>query len=150
MFLQVSRVSDISSANGRFLRRDVLLGRTATHFQSATRWPRQGRPPREWWSMWSKGLKRAFSRNGSSADLRVPLGQWKSDLHQGELDTLFSVMSGSSKVFQRRNDGEYDIYTDLVGTRGNHYYVFDKVCGRVDRLPKDAVPAELGPTRKDG
>jgi hypothetical protein len=45
MFLQVSRVSDISSANGRFLRQDVLLGKATTYFQSATRWPRQGRPP---------------------------------------------------------------------------------------------------------
>jgi ribonuclease HI len=150
MFLQVSRVSDISSANGRFLRRDVLMGKATTYFQSVTRWPRQGRPPREWWSLWCKGLKRAFSKNGSSADLRVPLCHWNSDLQQGEWETLFSVMSGSSEVFQRRNDGEYDVYTDLVGTRGNHYYVSDTVCGRVDRLPIDAAPAELEPTRKDG
>jgi hypothetical protein len=145
MFLQVLRVSDMSSANGQFLRHDALIGKTTTQFQSSTQWPRQGRPPREWWSLWCTRLKRAFSRNRSSADLWVPLSKWTSEFNKGEWDTLFLVMSGNSEMFKRRSDGKYDVYyTDTVGTKGNHYYVTDTESGRVDRLPADAVPAELG------
>jgi hypothetical protein len=150
MYLQVSRVSDISSANGRFLRRDALLGKAQTFFQSVTKWPRQGRPTREWWSLWNRALKQAFSRTGSSSDLRVPLGAWHSDFQQCKWDILFSAQSGKSEVFQRRPDGEYDVYTDSVATRGNHYYVSNTICGSINKLPIDAVPAEMGPIRKDG
>jgi hypothetical protein len=48
MFLQVSRMPDITSENGKFLRQDVLLGKPSTNFKSSMSWPRQGRPPKAW------------------------------------------------------------------------------------------------------
>jgi hypothetical protein len=29
-------------------------------------------------------------------------------------------MAGMPEVFVKRPDGDYDVYTDTVGTRGNH------------------------------
>jgi hypothetical protein len=51
MWLQVARVSDISSANGKFLLNESLVGSKLTTFQSSSHWPQQGRPPKQWWSL---------------------------------------------------------------------------------------------------
>ena len=150
MFLQVSRLSDITSANGRFLKQEVLIGKSTAYFASVTRWPRQGRPPHAWWKLWSSKLKTVFSSNGSSLVLRESLGEWDERLNHDEWATLFSAMSGKPEVYQRRPDGEFEVYTDSVETRGNHVYVSTVSCGRIDRLPADAVPANMGPFRKDG
>ena len=51
MYLRISRVSDITSADGKFLRQEVLVGSNSTPHHSNTQWPRQGRPPELWWSL---------------------------------------------------------------------------------------------------
>jgi hypothetical protein len=74
-------------------------------------------------------------------ELLIQADQW---------DMLFSAMAGKPKVFKCRNDGTFDVFTDTGSTRGNHFYVSNKISGCVDRVPADAVPAELGPLWKDG
>ena len=44
MFRQVARLSDISSADGTSIRRDVLQGLGPSIYLLATKWPRQGHP----------------------------------------------------------------------------------------------------------
>jgi hypothetical protein len=51
MWLQVARVLDISSADGRFIRKECLVGTKTTTYRSSTQWPRQGSPPKTWWTL---------------------------------------------------------------------------------------------------
>jgi hypothetical protein len=150
MWLQVSRVSDISSAEGRFLRKECLVGTNTTTYQSSTRWPRQGRPPKTWWALWKKKIQVVLSSNGVSPTLRVPLGRWHAEVQTGKWDVVFSAMLGQPEIFCLQQNGEYDVFRGTEGAYKKHTLVSTVRCGRVDRCPVDAVPAMLGPRQKDG
>jgi hypothetical protein len=85
-----------------------------------------------------------------STTLRFPLGQWNAEMERGEWDVVYSAMSGHPEIFCLRQDGEYDVCRGSDGSFGKHIMVSTSPYGRVDRCPVDAVPALLGPRRKDG
>ena len=149
LFLQVSRLSDIASADGLFLRRDALLGSASSCYSSSTRWPRQGHPPDVWWRLWRRKLKLVFSCNGVSSSLRSRLGEWYSPLDVTEWSILATPALSNREVFMRRTDGNYDIFRHR-GPAGHQFLVSTHPVGIVDSLPNGAVPASLGPRRKDG
>ena len=150
MWLQVARVSDISSADGKFLRTESLVGIQTQAYLSSSHWPRQERPPKLWWSLWKKKVKLALSCNGVSQKLRYPLGQWNAVMQIEEWEVVYSAMSGQPELFCRNNNGEYDVYVDDAGSFGKYTMVSAVSRGIVDRCPSDAVPAFTGPRRKDG
>jgi ribonuclease HI len=150
MWLQVARISDISSSDGKFLRIDCLTGIKTQPFRSQTKWPRQGRPPKQWWALWKRKVQRVLSSNGSSLTLRHSLGQWTEDINVKEWEVVYSGMSGTPEVFCRQLNGEYDVFRGEVGNCGTHAFVSAVCCGIVDRCPADSVPASLGQCRKDG
>ena len=151
MMLQVARVSDIASADGRFLRTDCLKGVNSGTFKSTTSWPRQGQPPKQWWVLWKKKIQAVFSRDGNSPSLRQPLGAWNDSMITDEWpEALYSGISGRAEVFCRQDNGEFKVYADTVANRGRHNYIMSTACDTVDHVPMDSVPASLGPIRKDG
>ena len=150
MWLQVARVSDISSVDGKFLRHDCLVGVRSSSFRSCQKWPRQGRPNKLWWALWKKKLQLVLSRNGCSPTLRYPLGQWTTNVNLEEWEVLYSAMSGQSEIFCRQKDGLYSVHRASGTGYGKHILVSSKMSGLSDRYPADAVPASLGPRRKDG
>jgi hypothetical protein len=150
MWLQVMRVSNISSADGKFLCHECMVGILASTHQSSYDWPRQGRPPKGWWTLWKKKMQLVFSCDGASLKLRRPLGQWNTAMKTDEWEIVHSAMSGQSEIFRRQQDGDYEVYIDAGRTSGKHTSVSSLPCGRVDRIPDDAVPASLGPRWKDG
>jgi hypothetical protein len=105
MWLQVARVSDIASADGKFLRNECLVGSTSSPFQSRSDWPRQGQPPKQWWFLWKKKIKLVLSCNGVSSKLRCPLGKWNAAMNMDEWDEVFSAMSGKAEIFRRQQNG---------------------------------------------
>ena len=76
MYLQVTRLSDITSANGKYLRKECLTGQMKHLFRLATIWPRQGNPPKQWWRLWNRTLRQVFASDGTNTKLRNPLGKW--------------------------------------------------------------------------
>jgi hypothetical protein len=62
--MQVTRVSDIASADGKFLRHKCLVGTLQTTYQSSLQWPRQGRPPKAWWTLWKEKMQLILSCDG--------------------------------------------------------------------------------------
>jgi hypothetical protein len=52
MFLKVSRLSEITTADGSRICQEVLKGKDSAVYLSSDRWPRQGRPPKQWWNLW--------------------------------------------------------------------------------------------------
>ena len=99
--------------------------------------------------LWKKKLQLIISCDGSSPKLRCPLGQLNAALQISEWDIVYSNMSGQSEIFCRQPNGEYEVYGNNGGSSGKYTSVSSELRGRVDKLPVDAVPASLGPRRKD-
>jgi ribonuclease HI len=150
LYLQVSRVSDIATADGSRIRSDVLLGQDATVFLSSDGWPRQGRPPKQWWSLWRAKLRTALSVDGVSPVLRQPLGEWYTTaLNTCEWDTLVSLNSTPREVFTRQAEGGFTKYVEIEG-RSGHLYIPSASSISVDSVPHGSLPAALGPVRPNG
>jgi hypothetical protein len=77
MWLRVSRLSEITLADGSRLHPDPLNGRTPHgHHETTLKWPSHDCPPPKWWSLWRQCLRRSFSIDGKDTKLRQPLGEW--------------------------------------------------------------------------
>ena len=150
MYIQVTRVSDITSADGKYLRMECLKGKQFHPFSSSMKWPRQGNPPKMWWNLWSKTLRQVFTADGSNTRLRCPLGAWTESLNIAEWRTMCAVSEGELEVFVRREHGQYDRYQSASHGAGRLSYVRGQPCGIVDTIPKQSVPADMGPLRRDG
>jgi hypothetical protein len=84
MHLRVSRLSEVTSADGRTLRRASLVGNDSAVHLSATKWPRQARPLKVDWNFWRKKLQLVFSATGSSNVLLTSLKAWRPSLFVSE------------------------------------------------------------------
>jgi hypothetical protein len=73
LFLQVERLSDISSADGTIILDEWKQANEYTSSRSTKSWPLQGNPGEEAWRIWRSFLERAFLTNGK---LRQNLGPW--------------------------------------------------------------------------
>ena len=110
MWLQVSRLSEITLADGCRLHPDPLNGRLPHgHDEINLKWPRQDRPPPQWWSLWRQCLCRSFSIDGKDTKLRQPLVEWHASalsttsftthaafVLTGTTNTLYQQVPGSS------------------------------------------------------
>ncbi|CAJ1939883.1 unnamed protein product [Cylindrotheca closterium] len=77
MFLQVCTVSDITTADGRFIRRAIWDGLCDGTVRSPYQWPRTVRPTRQHWELWQTTLSTALlSLHGPRHSLRQPLSPW--------------------------------------------------------------------------
>ncbi|CAJ1945364.1 unnamed protein product [Cylindrotheca closterium] len=77
MFLQVCTVSDIVTADGRFIRRSAWNGLRDECCRSPYQWPRTVCPTRQHWDLWQTTLSRALlASNGPHHPLQQPLGPW--------------------------------------------------------------------------
>ena len=81
MFLQVCTVSDIVTADGRFIRRSIWDGQRDECCRSPYQWPRTVRPGRQHWELWQNTLSRALlASNGPHHPLQQSLGHWTDPL----------------------------------------------------------------------
>ena len=147
MYVQVTRLSDITSADGLYLRTEMLQGshNGQAYFVTNDRWPRQERPPKSWWSLWRKKLKVVFSLDGASSRLRNPLGEWLLDsLQVIEWDVLVSTDLSPNEVYVLREDGDYDVHPPLSACRSGRLRVRAVPSTVVDSVPWCVVPATLG------
>jgi hypothetical protein len=90
MYLRVSRLSEIATAQGTKLRSAVLQGNEEGNHLSEARWPRQARPLAADWTFWRKMLRAVFSNDGASLSPLTHLGKWKPDFDPREWKTLVS------------------------------------------------------------
>jgi len=78
LFLQVITLSDIASADGRYIVPEVKAGSTVRFRESTLTWPTQGRPGPASWRLWRQSLSYLEERGR----LITPLGPWISQPHQ--------------------------------------------------------------------
>ena len=77
MWHKVSRLSEISTLDGKQLLLGPLTGGKIEQYSSSLKWPRQGCPMRKDWNLWRRKLQLVFSINGKSCTLRQNLGKWR-------------------------------------------------------------------------
>ncbi|CAJ1953819.1 unnamed protein product [Cylindrotheca closterium] len=81
IYLQVCTVSDIVTADGRFIRRSAWNGLRDECCRLPYQWPRTVWPTRQHWDLWQTSLSRAlYASNGPHHPLRQPLGPWTDPL----------------------------------------------------------------------
>jgi len=144
MYLQVSRLSDITTGDGESILQNVLKGCDEKYYQSTHRWPRQGRPPKEWWAKWRSALRRAFSIDGQRPEIREKLGKWFGCMTSSEWATV-AVTSPELRIFKKREDGRYSVYYAPSGNRrsSRRKIISSNIREVVDEPPYEAVPATL-------
>ena len=117
MFLQVCTVSDLATADGRFIRRSMWDGVRDDCTRSPYQWPRTVRPSRRHWDLWQSTLSRALlASNGPHQPLRQPLGHWTDPLE--DWNWLWSSTSG---LFHRHGDVWTRLSTEGVASTSRRY-----------------------------
>ncbi len=110
LFLQVITLSDIASANGKYILPEVKSNDPPAHRTSNLQWPFQANPSAMNWAVWQYQL--AFLE--SNGQLIKPLRQWNSNSHQ---QWHYKVDPSSNIVFF--DDGttakQYQPISTLVG-----------------------------------
>jgi hypothetical protein len=76
MYLQVITISDISTADGKYVLPNILLGHRTEDRASTLKWPTTSRPTQ--WAAW----KLLLQHIGSGAKLEKQLRPWKNNPHQ--------------------------------------------------------------------
>lgn len=81
LYLHVCTVSDIVTADGRYIRRSVLEGIHDSPTVKRYQWPRTARPATTHWDSWRHHLSLALlSTSSLTSPLRQPLGYWTDDV----------------------------------------------------------------------
>jgi hypothetical protein len=73
LYLQVTLLSEITSANGRNILPSYIQGNKHTNRRALLTWPRQDRPPLKAWHEWTKRLTQAYCTSQKGSWLRIPL-----------------------------------------------------------------------------
>jgi ribonuclease HI len=142
LYLRVSRLSEITSADGKNLKPGILDGTAATReLASITSWPRQENPNRTWWNTWSKAIRNTYTTDGSSTALRLPLGKWTaaaSTMTQG-WPQFYDPLS--NKLFIRNEIG-WTRHKAIESAHGRMRYELHSVEPILADVPETAVPAD--------
>ena len=94
LYLQVTLLSEISSANGVTILSNYVRGNKHANRRSLLTWPRQERPPHKAWQEWNKRLSQTFCTSRTGFRLRQPLHTWTFTGPQYQTwDTLFDPVS---------------------------------------------------------
>jgi hypothetical protein len=78
LYLQVILISDITTADGKFILSSVQKGQRPKDRPSNLYWPRQEKPPAQAWNLWNTALSHISTRH----KLHQSLGSWLKVLHQ--------------------------------------------------------------------
>jgi len=108
LYLQVVTVSDICSADGKYILPEINAGNPIMHRHSNLAWPIQDRPQPADWRIWRHHL--AYLED--KGQLITPLGRWTAKSHQ----QWHSYYNSEMKILYVKDaDGNTNIFTQLSG-----------------------------------
>ena len=121
MFLQVARLSEVSTGDGKQLQENIVCGQRSNMFRSKNKWPRQNNPLPECWKLWKRKLLFTFSTDCRTNILREPLRQWFPEtINRQEWSTLLSDQDNATEqqtlFFRRSSETSYEV-TAITQTR---------------------------------
>ena len=137
MYLQVTSVADICTADGKYIRRAAWEGRRERLWQQRYQWPRTVRPANCHWDTWRDVLTSTLLQGtGTHRKLRVPLGTWMDDL-----DRWHWLYSPSCGLLHRQGH-LWLVHTPITRTRLSHRYEA-QAARWTQPLPSDALRATV-------
>ena len=129
MYLQVTLLSDISTADGVSVQKHLWKG--IQHVKGQGWWPKQPRPSEKAWNTWRRILARTFGIDNNGRYLRKlpntnPTDDWR-----------FFIQPNTECVYEKLDGGNWQEYTTIAGRRRtrNRCYVNPRSC-----------PSPIGPT----
>ena len=81
LFLQITLLSEITSANGKFIKLNILNGQRNSN-ASTKIWPRQKTPDEATWKLWRALIKRIYCSYDNTISRQSQLGAWKCKSNQ--------------------------------------------------------------------
>ena len=75
LYLRVFHLSDITTANGKELRKSLMSGTCDPYTINDCDWPMWGKPPPQCWTIWRRIIRLVFT-NGINLRLLRPLKEW--------------------------------------------------------------------------
>ena len=129
LFLQVTTLVDISSADGKFITHKAWQGQFDYSSPSYYNWPNQGDPPPKDWALWRKALSISFC-GGQTRRLTIPMGSW-SDNQIDKWKWFFAPTE--DRLYERLATG-WNVYSMEGGRvhRENKRFTFS---GYTDTIP---------------
>ena len=124
MYLQVSRLSEVSTGDGKQLQKNIVCGLRSELFKSRNKWPRQGKPLGECWKLWKRKLLFTFSKDCRTNNLREPLQSWFPDrINIQEWSTLLLDQDDSATkqalIYTRSSATSYEVRAITQARRGS-------------------------------
>jgi hypothetical protein len=138
--LQVECISDIASADGRFILETWFDNKTTKPSMSTKRWPIQGDTGSEAWAIWKSFLISAFVKEDGT--LNVKLGEW---IRRNNFRTHDAYWSRSHNVLLTRDQNDLWRHHPLLQV-GRRQYVFSQEYRVTSDLPSTATPIDIQKT----
>ena len=145
LFLRVTTLSEISTADGLNIHSDVWRGYPPPHSLSKILWPRQHRPPNPSWRVWRRFLQQAlrpgdYSGYSTRLPLRQPLGRWFSH-YTSDRHWFWSYSARTSTLFRYdRLANSFQVHPSEIASTRIFTDIDPESC--CDSIPRDAVPCE--------
>ena len=142
LFLRVTTLSDICSANGSTITQQCWEGTRPT--KAIQLWPRQAKPPSKAWSIWRKYINRCYLHDESSTrkkrtnlQLDTPLGPWL-QRHTPRHHRPYYINPVNLTIYHTTSAG-IQVYAPCRNTRTQLTY---QPTGRTSYQPTAALPID--------
>lgn len=146
MFLKTISLSDISTADGRYITYDAYHGSQQTRIREAG-WPR--RPPSlplSHWNLWRRALEKCFLKRHTNRELRFSIGSWL----PVSLESWHWFFSPAETRLYHAEGPFYQVYARTSGGRTRVTNSrFSPLQALESALPHDAVLASVAKIARD-
>ena len=105
LYLRAWSLADICTADGAFLRKDLMNGHQDKSTSQPLLWPEWGKPKRAAWTTWRQIISLVFT-NGNSLRLKQPLQAWINF----NFETWKWFLSEDQKKLYHHNDGQWQMH----------------------------------------
>ena len=103
LFLQVTLLSEIASANGKFLKHNILQGKRNS-IASTKIWPRQKSPDKATWKMWRLLIKQNFCSYDNTIQSQFQLGSWTCQTNQLSRKYRFLYFPALHEIYYKQGE----------------------------------------------
>ena len=140
LYLQVLTVADITTGDGKRIRRECLTG--TSKYPSEYDWPTQGNPPKHDWTFWQQSLTNTFGRNGT---LTHPLGNWTTLPVRWQ----WFFDAGTERLYRNDAPNIAEMFIRKPGRPSrNSVMRFEATSQLREAIPAEAVPATVEQVRR--
>ena len=119
LFLQVTLLSEIGSANGKVIKNNILKKKRKS-IESNKLWPRQKSPDPTTWKMWRSILKKNFCSYENNLQSQFQLGSWNCLTSHLTIKYNFFYSPRLNEIYQRQGKTIVNWFANEKGEQHSH------------------------------